>query len=66
MVIIVYIKQRCLQGYKMASGQYIAAQGPLPETVVDFWRLIWEQRCSIIVMLTNLIENNKVRNCQSC
>lgn len=44
----------------MASKPYIATQGPLEETVGDFWRLIWEQRCSTIVMLTNLIENDKV------
>ena len=51
-----------VQGYKMASKQYIATQGPMPQTVEDFWRLIWEQRCSTIVMLTNLIENDTVRN----
>lgn len=50
-----------VQGYEMANKQYIATQGPLPETVDDFWRLIWEQGCNTIVMLTNLIENNKVK-----
>jgi len=46
----------------MANKQYIATQGPLEETVDDFWRLIWEQGCNTVVMLTNLIENDKVKN----
>lgn len=57
---MMYMHCTHLQGYKMVSEQYIAAQAPLPETIEDFWRLIWEQRCSTIVMLTNLVENNKV------
>ncbi len=37
--------------------------GPLPHTLVDFWRLMWQERPPIIVMLTNLKENNKIK-CQ--
>ena len=44
----------------MASKQYIATQGPLSGTIEDFWRLVWEQRCSTIVMLTHLVEGGKV------
>lgn len=32
---------------------FIATQGPLPDTVPDFWRLVWEQNSHTIVMLTN-------------
>ena len=32
---------------------FIATQGPLPDTVPDFWRLVWEQNSRTIVMLTN-------------
>ena len=28
----------------------------------DFWRLIWEQNASIVVMMTGLIEAGKVRD----
>ena len=38
--------------------EFIATQGPLPDTENDFWRMVWEQRCSTIVMLTRHKEDN--------
>ena len=30
---------------------FIAAQSPLPVTVIDFWRMLWERRSPIVVMV---------------
>lgn len=35
--------------------------GPKEETVSDFWRMIWEQQTSIIVMVSRCEEGNRVR-----
>ena len=29
-------------------------------TVGDFWRMVWQERCPIVVMITNLEEKNEV------
>ena len=39
---------------------YIAAQGPLPGTVTDFWRMIWQYDVKIVVMASNEYEAGKV------
>ncbi|XP_061681735.1 receptor-type tyrosine-protein phosphatase C isoform X2 [Syngnathoides biaculeatus] len=53
-----YINASFIDGYK-ESKKYIAAQGPKEETVCDFWRMIWEQQSSVIVMVTRCEEGNK-------
>lgn len=39
----------------------IALTGPKPETVGDFWRMVWEQKSATIVMLTNTRERKEAR-----
>ncbi|CAB1343682.1 unnamed protein product [Coregonus sp. 'balchen'] len=45
-------------GYK-EKNKFIAAQGPMHDTVADFWRMVWEQKTATIVMLTNLKERKE-------
>lgn len=54
------------QGYKGAPRAYIATQGPMVHTVGDFWDMVWQERSSIIVMVTRLKENNEVRRRNCC
>ncbi|EZA48564.1 hypothetical protein DMN91_000474 [Ooceraea biroi] len=52
-----YINASYVRGPKNATKYYIACQAPIESTVTDFWRMIWEQQCKVIIMLTDLVEN---------
>uniref|UniRef100_A0A1A7ZIC2 protein-tyrosine-phosphatase n=3 Tax=Nothobranchius TaxID=28779 RepID=A0A1A7ZIC2_NOTFU len=54
-----YINANYIRGYKGAPRAYIATQGPMLHTVGDFWDMVWQERSSIIVMVTKLKENNE-------
>ena len=50
-----------LQSYK-CSNALIATQHPLENTVIDFWRLVYDHKCDTIVMLNTLDKNDQVNS----
>ncbi|XP_057649530.1 tyrosine-protein phosphatase non-receptor type 22 [Chionomys nivalis] len=53
-----YINANFIKGV-YGPRAYIATQGPLPTTVLDFWRMIWEYRVLVIVMACMEFEMGK-------
>ncbi|XP_075068896.1 tyrosine-protein phosphatase non-receptor type 3 isoform X3 [Mixophyes fleayi] len=44
-------------------NKYIATQGPLPHTCAHFWQMVWDNRLTLLIMLTTLTERGKTK-CQ--
>ncbi|XP_063892853.1 tyrosine-protein phosphatase Lar isoform X5 [Helicoverpa armigera] len=55
-----YINANYCDGYRKHNA-YVATQGPLQETLADFWRMCWELRTSTIVMMTKLEERTRIK-----
>jgi protein tyrosine phosphatase len=55
-----YINASFLDGEVPSSERaYILTQAPLPHTFSDFWQMVWEQQCSVVLMLTKFLESGR-------
>ncbi|XP_070183968.1 receptor-type tyrosine-protein phosphatase mu-like, partial [Littorina saxatilis] len=53
-----YVNASYIRDGSLGKG-YIAAQGPMDTTAGDFWRMVWQEKTTDIVMLTNMKEGEK-------
>ncbi|XP_019907322.2 tyrosine-protein phosphatase non-receptor type 18 isoform X2 [Esox lucius] len=53
-----YINASFIKG-ATKTRKYIATQGPLSNTLVDFWRMIWQYDVKVIIMACREFENGK-------
>ncbi|CAF0964728.1 unnamed protein product [Adineta steineri] len=56
-----YINANYVNGYPNEYQTFIATQGPLANTIIDFYRMIWQEHVPVIVMITRLYEKNKAK-----
>ncbi|KAI6649734.1 hypothetical protein LOD99_6524 [Oopsacas minuta] len=55
-----FINANYISGYNR-EHEYIAAQGPLADTVADFWWMIWQEKSTQLIMACSLIEGGRVK-----
>ncbi|XP_003927848.1 receptor-type tyrosine-protein phosphatase R isoform X1 [Saimiri boliviensis] len=54
-----YINANYIRGYSGKEKAFIATQGPMINTVDDFWQMVWQEDSPVIVMITKLKEKNE-------
>ncbi|CAF1165981.1 unnamed protein product [Didymodactylos carnosus] len=54
-----YINANRIKSIGPSSREYIATQGPLPNTIQDFWHMVYQENVKCIVMITREIEGLK-------
>uniref|UniRef100_A0A4W4GR16 Receptor-type tyrosine-protein phosphatase-like N n=1 Tax=Electrophorus electricus TaxID=8005 RepID=A0A4W4GR16_ELEEL len=54
-----YINASIIIDHDPRLPAYIATQGPLSHTTADFWQMVWENGCTVIVMMTALVEDGE-------
>lgn len=60
-----YINANYIRGARLTPNEaprprcYIATQGPTPQTVNHFWRMVWQEQSTVIIMVTGLSEKGR-------
>ena len=52
-----------MQGYKHKRA-FIVAEGPMESTVRNFWKMIYERNCAVVVMTSALMEEGQEASAQ--
>jgi len=55
-----YINASYLPGFQN-DKRYIASQGPVPTTIIDFWRMVWQEQVEVIVKVTKEVEGGTLK-----
>jgi protein tyrosine phosphatase len=59
-----YINANHISGSNLPGrpkAHYIACQAPLPTTFEDFWWMVWQEKSSVVVMLTKFREKGTIK-----
>ena len=53
----------CIQGYKRKKA-FIVAEGPMQSTVRNWWKMIYEHNCAVVMMTSSLVEGGQEASTQ--